>query len=1109
MRKINLVTIVVLFVVTIISGLIYVFPDYLFLMFFTLKKHKDIIDTLSGIISAVSGLVATILTVYNLKYLDNTAMGKHRVSLKQDFPDKRYIERRNSFCKSLLRLLDDIDQETKWSAELYTPLDAEVEIFPAANSKRRITDLLKAIRSNQQTKIFLVLGDPGSGKSIALRQLCRDLLKEVTKTDKIPIYINLKEWLPEEPWTEENPPTYKELNNFVLQYLKERGDVWFESFLKDYYEDLVYSGRIFFILDSFDEIPAVMDSEESSWIITELSEIINKFIVGTHHSRGILASRFHRSPDKGKFRAETQLEIRPFTDQKIRDNIRKNFKNYKEIEVIIFRDHPTWLSILRNPFNSALVLKFLEENRRMPNNRMEVFESYIHKRLLECESRIKRFGLSINIVMEKTMEIAYLMYSEFDSGLEIDIEYLRKRLKAKSTEDVINILKYARIGRIKTSYVSKFSFVHRRFAEFFLTKKILKNDHQIPFQSIPTDTRWWDSMVLYCEIAPEEKATQVANFCWEEINKHVGSNLKTWKQINRISDEISVAENLYRKKQSDLNNTLVGRFAKNFYEPILPRFFTKMQRLVFSEKFGHLLTFTRTILNYYSDQKKVFLSPLFEIRSKLYKKSSAVFQKNQIRINLNPKEFTYTVNSLRFLIHAFHSRKECLKSFQNNLTDLIAFVIESNSNLVTSKIAAEAIGLTKSSSMNWLLELALSTKIDWIVENAFKACRHLSNIQKDLVSQFGNYFLNLSFIELFKRRKNLLFSFKLSNVFSGLSSSIKVKLWNSYTQILGCMLLIITNLITMFSGIEFVEMTTIILSLIILYSVFSKSYESFVNIASKMPILIPLFLLFKPVPLRFFLGIIAILNVNETIKLVYTFNLEFNFYLIIHIGLQIIGGILVFPWIDLYMVGKKANLSLKEKFMRRNNLKTKSRGQFQKYRENKDVYLKTIFLKKSYIALNHLLSYLSIVIPILLTAIVILSILYISGANLGRDSFDSVEKFIGNLLFSFLYYFILSLPFIFIIIWLIRTYSKIKKRLIIKRFLRKLEISNPMQRAHIAEDFYQYSVSGLHLEYVKELQKRHIKAIGVWPNNILPNKDNDKASVILAQLEEKWLGLEK
>lgn len=85
-------------------------------------------------------------------------------------------------------------------------------------------DLISAMRSDKSSRVFLVLGDPGAGKSVSLRRLCKQMLAEVHKTGRVPIYINLKEWTSHHSWCEEYPPTQDDLYNFVVQNLKDRLD---------------------------------------------------------------------------------------------------------------------------------------------------------------------------------------------------------------------------------------------------------------------------------------------------------------------------------------------------------------------------------------------------------------------------------------------------------------------------------------------------------------------------------------------------------------------------------------------------------------------------------------------------------------------------------------------------------------------------------------------------------------------------------------------------------------------------------------------------------------------------------------------------------------------
>ena len=74
------------------------------------------------------------------------------------------------------------------------PLKADVEIKRKGKNQKKVVDLLAALKKCHQNNqpIYLLIGEPGSGKSVALRKLCRELLEEVDESGKIPLYINLK-----------------------------------------------------------------------------------------------------------------------------------------------------------------------------------------------------------------------------------------------------------------------------------------------------------------------------------------------------------------------------------------------------------------------------------------------------------------------------------------------------------------------------------------------------------------------------------------------------------------------------------------------------------------------------------------------------------------------------------------------------------------------------------------------------------------------------------------------------------------------------------------------------------------------------------------------------
>ena len=531
--------------------------DYLKVIFPTITFQYN---SLSPLIYLPFVLSAVFLLNYFNK--DKSALGIIQNYLDSEIPEKTLQDKIKQVSESLLDDLRELDRKTNWSTKYFVPLDANVEVNYKENKKGKIMDLLKAIRKTEN-KLFLVLGDPGSGKSVALRKLAQDLLRESKYTSKIPIYINLKEWSIAGGWNEDKLPSPEDLNKFVFDKLIEK-DIYVGDFFKKYYKKLYTAGYLYFILDSFDEIPDVLDEKDNSLLIRELSRVIYVFLRGASAGdvKGVLSSRFFRMPTK-EFDAKTILEIQPFTELKIITSLKRTSKFNDNLIKYIFKSRPDLVSVSRNPFYATLVFEYVENNSgRLPTNQTEMYSDYINRTLINCLDRIEKHNLNIDIIKEYCINIANEMYS--DLGLEVKIADLKKRLDNETVEAVIDILKYSKLGRMGLDDNTTFSFVHRRFAEYFIVQKLVKTHNDINLIAIPEDSKWRDALVLYCEVVEEDKAIQVAEYCMTIINNIKDPlNLKVIHSLRFLRDAFKSRTNCLDSIRENLHSFVLEQIHKN------------------------------------------------------------------------------------------------------------------------------------------------------------------------------------------------------------------------------------------------------------------------------------------------------------------------------------------------------------------------------------------------------------------------------------------------------------------------------------------------------------------------------------------------------------------
>lgn len=942
-------------------------------------------------------LFTIFLVLVNYFLRDKTGMVKHMTPIDEEFPEINYRQQFQRFCRVIHKIIDDLDLESNWSVEDFTPLEAQVEIRTKSGRRKKITDLLYSIKSDHKSKVFLVLGDPGSGKSVALRKLCKDLLREAEKTGKIPIYINLKEWYISEKWTIDNLPSARQLIDFILSQLKGK-DVFADDFLNKYFHKMMECGRFFFILDSFDEIPMVLDETENSWLIDKISEVIYYVLAGANDSRGVLASRFFRKPTS-RFDAKTTLFVRPFNDSKIYSTLTNTIRFDDNLIKELFNIRIELIPVARNPFTNSLLCSYAKKNSRLPSNQADMYHDYIQGRLETSLMLIEEGDLTIQTVLSFCAELASFMFKSEKYGMEIPMQDVILKFGEKSHK-IIDVLVYSRLGRVGKGHLRKFSFVHRRFNEYFVTTKLLELHSEIPIDSIPEDSRWRDAMVLFCEVAPIETAKHIANYCWKEVET-------------------------IEKNELDLS------------EDNLPQYLRAM-------------------------------------------------------------------HSIRFLCDAYKGRKQCLSEFADNLYEFVKNRLSQQKkhtqiNLLEIKLTLEATGLLEVDKIEEVIPYSFTYNDSWITETAINACKHLPKLNNVVQFRIKNYFDQLPDFSFFKNYHEITASLKYSESLKNIYkfSTFRYTVNIAFYLLLGLLLLFNPMMFLMFASVYYLfHFTTWFMGVAPLYRMLSLQIDALV-LSIILLTQLDLKMANNDASQANLLAIIGdYKNTLNAYRLFYFKYFILCFYVILPIRLM--SGIIF----DLVIKGLRFSLPELIEFIR---------GFIYA------ILIPLFILFFPFFIILRLFPLYKNIRPYFETAFEVYEefiLLIVEGYR--KMSFKTkffACTYILLFIFEILRSSILKTPFSmvwFCILLAFTLFPIVQTWIMDKIYFEKLKNKlkdTYIPRLLISQEFKNFRTKNYRYQFVLWLSSENKIATGYWENGQIPYK-RDKASSLLAQLEEKWLKLD-
>ncbi|MCK4736566.1 MAG: HEAT repeat domain-containing protein [Methanophagales archaeon] len=373
---------------------------------------------------------------------------------------------------SITTYLEDIinDPEINQWKKYYTSLELK-EIKDIIPDIKEITTEKKETKEIGIENIIYekenvcLIGEAGCGKTTSLRYLTL-MLAQKEDEDAIPLYADLTNFT----------SAYTDFEEFIEYILNSR------SFPIDTAKELLGKGHFVIFVDSLDALSI------------ERIDLIGKFMLDFPNSRFIFSSReggyYERLHIKKKW------DVLPLDDEKKKACVERYIEKeeadefFDEIKKSPQKD--VFEALISNPLMLWMTAEIFADNRKLPENRTEIYQKYIRYFYEHNKKRQVEITHERHIIEDALSEIAFFMLCNNKFSIE--------------EESVYEFLKEVKNDCIKLNFVSVIedesgNFVkimpHPSFQEYFCAVK-LKNLYETKIDISVTFTHpRWENVLLF------------------------------------------------------------------------------------------------------------------------------------------------------------------------------------------------------------------------------------------------------------------------------------------------------------------------------------------------------------------------------------------------------------------------------------------------------------------------------------------------------------------------------------------------------------------------------------------------------------------------------------
>lgn len=506
--------------------------------------------------------------------------------------DRIKVRRRSQFCGVLEADLANIAKAESWNDQYFTDLEAEVEteggyyisslhrfLGRVSTGLRKEKSLIKAISSSSERAIQLT-GEPGSGKSVALRHLASQLAVSAKKSKGrnvlVPLYINLREI----SVPSDTPVTADTIRDFILDNIR-RGDSDTTAYVRENWADYRERGIWFFLFDSFDEIPAVLHAEKGNPATKEYAEAIRKFLEGMGACRGILASREFKGPESLPWK---KFRILRLTSSKQQELVANAFLSQDQERAVLRHLAIHESSLANTPLFLTLLCRYVKEASTTPKNDYELLSLQI-ERLAQRDPLYlqKTYGLTPAQLLAGAQRIARLFAEESSLGLAPTIDQVEAVLERADVpggeiQRFVAAMVDSKIARADVANAvpgdRRFAFAHRRYQEALFVRHLVDQPGYLSGYELLTDPRWREYAVTLLETQPVEALRDMFDAAVQLLDKEIATQRREdsliplkgfcgyFEWTSEAAEMLSLLQEGLSRRVTSIPSVLAGRVEK-------------------------------------------------------------------------------------------------------------------------------------------------------------------------------------------------------------------------------------------------------------------------------------------------------------------------------------------------------------------------------------------------------------------------------------------------------------------------------------------------------------------------------------------------------------------